>query len=147
MELTPYPQTINSLHTGHFTKQDLFLQTMLDRIGYKTFDYALPQPWLNAFDRHCKEHCTNVTYDLIRSTCVWGYGQDKSGPVTACFEVMVAYWMWQCKDSGGEMPRTALDAKRHIDAAEIVKEIKQLERKLAQLTETNWACYGDSQVR
>lgn len=138
MELTQYPQTTNSLHTGHFTKQDLFSEAMLCRMGYNAFDYALPQPWLNAFQEYCKEHCMGVTYDLVRSTCVWAYGQDKQGPVTACYEVMMAYGMWQCHVNGGEMPKAAAEAKRELTRIEVVKQIKELERKLAQLTRTDW---------
>ncbi len=138
MELTPYPQTINSLHTGHFTKQDLFSQTMLDQMGYKTFDYALPQGWLDSLHGYCEKHCMNVTYDLIRSTCVWGYGQDKSGPITACYEVMMAHGMCVCHANGGEVPKAAVDAKRELTRIEVVKQIKELERKLAQLTRTDW---------
>lgn len=146
MKLICYRYTLASLKTSNCTKLDLFPQDIMEGMGYRTYDYALPQQWLDEFADYCREHYTQVTYNLILSSCVWAYG-DTQGPVTCCYEVMVAFWMWQCSESGGEMPRTALDAKRHIDAAEIVKEIKQLERKLAQLTDTNWACYVDSQVR
>jgi len=58
----------------------------------KTFDYALPQDWLNDFSDWCKCHPMRsfvVTYDAISSTTVWIYPE--SMPATCCSEVYYTY--------------------------------------------------------
>jgi|TARA_R110002096_G_scaffold321278_4_gene515373 hypothetical protein len=69
-----------------------------------TFDYALPQNWLNDFADFCIESDSVVSYDLIRSTTVWEYpvmrpirflgSYSQSGPVTCCEEVYSAHEEW-----------------------------------------------------
>ena len=57
-----------------------------------TFDYALPQTWLDAFAVFCKVNHPLVTYDLIQSTTVWLYGNDTFAgrPLTVCSDVQIA---------------------------------------------------------
>ena len=57
-----------------------------------TFDFALPQDWLNDF----ASHCGNITYDNIISTTVWAYpdGMPCGQPMTCCKEVYLAYKRW-----------------------------------------------------
>ena len=63
-----------------------------------TFDYAMPQNWLNEFADFCIDRDSVVSYDLIRSTTVWAYpaiGSGlQSGPVTCCEEVYSAHKEW-----------------------------------------------------
>lgn len=58
-------------------------------------DYALPQGWLDGFAKWCADNDhEDVTYDLIRSTTVWGYDPEWGScgrPVTCCTEVERAY--------------------------------------------------------
>ncbi len=58
-------------------------------------DYALPQGWLNGFAEWCRDNgYDEVSYDLIRSTTVWGYAPEFGScgrPVTCCTEVERAY--------------------------------------------------------
>lgn len=54
-----------------------------------SFDFALPQQWLNDFAAWCTTHRRECTYDLIRSTCVWTYPENV--PMTACEQVYFAY--------------------------------------------------------
>ena len=59
-----------------------------------SFDYAMPQGWLNGFSDWCKTHCPEVTYDLIRSTTVWHYKPERDSmgrPCTCSLEVARAY--------------------------------------------------------
>lgn len=48
----------------------------------ETFDYALPQSWLNYFVQK-----TGLDYDLVRSTTVWLYQNNYIGPITVSAEV------------------------------------------------------------
>ena len=63
-----------------------------------TFDYAMPQNWLNGFADFCIDRDSVVSYDLIRSTTVWAYPATGSGvqvgPVTCCKEVYSAHKEW-----------------------------------------------------
>ena len=54
-----------------------------------TFDYALPQEWLDKFADWCIVNYPIVTYHLIRSTTVWAYtkGSLFGEPLTVCIEV------------------------------------------------------------
>jgi hypothetical protein len=72
--------TIEQIENIRMTKGDLFKE--LENIG-KTFDYALPQQWLNNFSKFAAWN--DLTYDLIRSTTVWIYPENK--PVSICSEV------------------------------------------------------------
>ena len=82
--------SLETLESMHVTKGELFK-------GVKcTFDYALPQDWLDDFSTFCKSTGDIVTYDLIRSTTVWAY--PKNGkyslyglPLIACTEVYNQY--------------------------------------------------------
>lgn len=68
----------------------------------ETFDYALPQNWLDEFSSWCSKQPKGavdfthvglgVDYDMIASTTVWSYPANaSSGPVTCCAEVLYAY--------------------------------------------------------
>ena len=67
----------------------------------KSFDFALPQEWLNEFAAWCQVNGRKeVTYDLIRSTTVWSYVNDKFAgrPLFKCKEVYFAYKAYKsCK--------------------------------------------------
>ncbi len=52
-----------------------------------SFDYALPQDWLNRFADFCAKENPVITYDLIRSTTVWIYSSLMGEAYTACIEV------------------------------------------------------------
>lgn len=58
-----------------------------------TFDYALPQDWLNDFAEWCNKYHPIITYHLIASTTVWAYpkGLFYGLPVSVCSEVHNAY--------------------------------------------------------
>lgn len=53
------------------------------------FDFALPQPWLDAFNRYCKEHRPEITYPLIQSTTCWDCNENR--PAFKVREVREAY--------------------------------------------------------
>ncbi len=57
------------------------------RLGLKVFDYALPQPWVNAFVQE-----TGLDYWLVLSTTFWSYDRTKyfGEPVSICEEVQTA---------------------------------------------------------
>jgi hypothetical protein len=78
--------TALQLESLHVSKDELFKDTK------ETFDYALPQTWLDAFWAFCKERALPVTYDLITSSTVWLYpkGNYFGMPLTACTEVKQA---------------------------------------------------------
>lgn len=65
----------------HASKGDLFADLC------ETFDYALPQRWLNDMTDFCEAEGNEVTYDMIRSTTVWVYGKTETGPRSCCTEV------------------------------------------------------------
>ena len=73
------------------TKADLFQDLVAEGV---TFDYALPQVWLNEFSDWCRRHYPSVTYGLILTTTVWGYGEKRQGPIFRCREVFEAYSRW-----------------------------------------------------
>lgn len=86
------PKTIDELIAAAVTKGDVFKDLGM------TYDYAVPQPWLDAFADWCKycpmTNITRVTYSLILSTTVWVYppiGKGQCGPMTCCSEVL---WAW-----------------------------------------------------
>ena len=64
-----------------------------------TFDYALPQQWLDEFADWCSDNgLENITYHLILGTTVWGYPETHRTfgcPVTCCCEVLEAMERWQ----------------------------------------------------
>ena len=89
--------TIDQLQALGINKGDAFCN-LIDG----SFDYALPQPWLDTFAAWCRGNTwhINVTYDLILSTTVWHYPAYPNtggcyskavGPVTCCEEVYMAY--------------------------------------------------------
>lgn len=49
-----------------------------------TFDYALPQDWLNWFVKE-----SGLDYHLVLGTTVWSYRERMQGPVSCCEEVQV----------------------------------------------------------
>lgn len=132
MQIIKYPETIKSLKLNRISKQDLFGRVNLEDSYCKSFDYALPQGWLDAFTEFCKQHFTQVTYDLIRGTCVWGYGRG-SGPITGCYEVMAAHGLWEADCNDGEIPQTAKQAQHELDRRACMDQIKSLQDKLRKM--------------
>ena len=85
--------TINQLQALEMGKGDSFAN-----LEGGSFDWALPQDWLNDFANWCKTSrlCKDVTYDMIRSTTVWHYpASGNSEPVTCCREVYLAYTQYE----------------------------------------------------
>lgn len=74
--------TINQIESMHLTKEDLFKDLTC------TFDYALPQNWLDHF---CAVNF-HLPYPLVLSTTVWVYPENK--PLSACLEVQQAILQW-----------------------------------------------------
>ena len=79
---------IEQLEDNPTSKEDLFKGMEV------TFDYSLPQIWLNLFSKWCAEYLPlsygagEITYDLIRSTSVMAYPKDDHARVvSACTEV------------------------------------------------------------
>jgi hypothetical protein len=56
-----------------------------DLMKVKTFDFALPQEWLDNFSNRHQCKLKGITYELIRSTTVWTYPESK--PLSLCTEV------------------------------------------------------------
>lgn len=82
--------TIPELQDLNPTKSELFEDLK------ECYDYALSQPWLDAFSEWCKTNFPDLTYHLILSTTVTGYDNDNWGElITRCTEVFDAYEMWQ----------------------------------------------------
>ena len=77
--------SIQTLESMSVSKRDLFASVK------STFDYALPQDWLNDFSKHCKDCNPDITYDLIASTTVWIYDLCFGRPLFACTDVKKAY--------------------------------------------------------
>jgi len=91
--------TLKQLQSLEMSKEECF-----ENVIGGSFDYALPQQWLNEFADWCKANsqklhkdksgCSRVTYDVIASTTVWHYPpytEGNSGPLTCCAEVYYAY--------------------------------------------------------
>lgn len=78
--------SISELESMNVSKGEIFKE--LTNEG-TTFDYALPQNWLDELANYCKKYIPTVTYNMILSTVVWGYGEgDYFGhPITCCKEV------------------------------------------------------------
>lgn len=82
--------TIPELEEINPTKQELFQELE------ESFDFALPQQWLNEFAKWCEVNFVDVSYKLIRMTTVMGYGESSFGQlVTRCTEVFDAHELWQ----------------------------------------------------
>jgi len=59
-----------------------------------TFDYAVPQPWLDDFSDWCKLNHPELDYHTILFSVVWGYPKNKFWgglPIFFCKEVLNAY--------------------------------------------------------
>lgn len=72
------------------TKADIFNDDVMKKLGLMgSFDFALPQSWLNDFAHWCRswDKWNDIDYDLIRSTTVW----TDEEMITCCVEVMQAY--------------------------------------------------------
>lgn len=93
--MTIYPtKTLKQLQASRVTKGEMFEALKEQRV---TFDYALPQTWLDEIAKFAKSISKTVTYDLIVSTTVWYYrqGGDAFGnALTGCAEVktMIDYY-------------------------------------------------------
>lgn len=74
--------SINTLYSMNVTKEDLF-----KGLGF-TFDYALPQPWLDELVARPGA----PSYRTVLSTTVWAYppGLFMGKPLTVCTEVQSA---------------------------------------------------------
>jgi len=76
--------------------------------GYEeSFDWALPQPWLDKFAEWCELSDANcikeVTYRTILSTTVWSYKKERDvfgRPTTCCREVAQAYLDFEVENLG-----------------------------------------------
>ena len=87
---THNPLTIKELNAKCMSKMDAFKD--LDC----TFDFALPQGWLNEFADWCEKHAPEVSYHLILSSTVWAYPSGGfGGPITCCSEVKSAFDHWE----------------------------------------------------
>jgi len=75
--------TVSELSTARLSKSELF--TNFTKVAGITFDYALPQQWLNAITAFCSEsqEFKGVSYSLISGTCVWTF----DGIISRCVEV------------------------------------------------------------
>lgn len=96
--------TAKELLNTSYTKGKLFQGA--DKEG--SFDYALPQGWLDDFANWCGVNAPHVTYHLIMSTTVWLYPKNGThGPMTACREVGNAYVTYLTKGGYGDQDRSA----------------------------------------
>jgi hypothetical protein len=77
----PKTYSINELEKMKVSKGELFA----DYGKAKSFDFALPQVWLNSFANYCKQGQRELSYHLILSTTVWVYPESK--PISLCTEV------------------------------------------------------------
>jgi hypothetical protein len=77
----PETYTIEELEKMRISKDKLFKNLM----KVKTFDFALPQEWLDNFSNRHQCKLKGITYELIRSTTVWVYPESK--PLSLCTEV------------------------------------------------------------
>lgn len=78
--------SISDLNSLEITKNDIF------EFCDFTFDYALPQIWLNSFSNWCKKYHEEITYDLIASTTIFAKSKDGVwNPIFGCTEVMWVY--------------------------------------------------------
>ena len=78
--------TYAELKKMHCSKEQLSKYVGLKNI---TFDYAMPQQWLNMIADDNKDS-EFITYDLIRSTTFWVYEYGHGHPVSGCTEVTEA---------------------------------------------------------
>ena len=78
---TPHKETWDDLCKMNVTKEHIFKGLEF------TFDYALPQTWLNMLVNQ-----TGIDYNVVISTTVWGYPPKflMGIPITACVEVQQA---------------------------------------------------------
>jgi len=83
--------TLETLESMQVSKGKLF-ESVKD-----TFDYSLPQDWLNDFSQYCNLHQSiksiENAYHIILSTTVWVYPKNNyfGKPLFACTEVKKAY--------------------------------------------------------
>ena len=73
--------TWRTLCNGRYSKGELFADCV------QTFDYALPQRWLQDFADWCESEGNGVDYHMIRATTVWVYAKFDSYPMSVCTEV------------------------------------------------------------
>ena len=52
---------------------------------YDSFDFALPQDWINWFCKH-----TGLKYEIVRFSTIWVYDRGRSFPESFCKEVQRA---------------------------------------------------------
>jgi len=55
---------------------------LAELLGLKTFDYALPQQWLNDFSKYSR-----FNYNFILATTFWNYDFIMGYPISACTEI------------------------------------------------------------
>lgn len=88
-----------------------------------TFDYTLPQWWLDKFAKYCIEQAEEneydilVTYDLIASSTVWYYPpsgrlQFSGMPVFGCIEVETAYRKYEKSENDAYSRRVIEKSKK-----------------------------------
>lgn len=82
-------KTFDQIRKLHSTKSELFENLK------STFDYSLPQNWLDSFANWCKENNHDTGYYKIMGTTVWAYSDQYRGPVTCCSEVYDSWLLWE----------------------------------------------------
>ena len=82
MYYLPHQESLETLTNMSISKSEIFKDMNI------SFDYTLPQGWLNRIARLPGA----PSYDVILSTTVWAYppGQFMGIPITACIEVQQA---------------------------------------------------------
>lgn len=76
-------KTLKELYEGKVSKSELFEDSKF------TFDYSLPQGWLDEFSDWCKKFVPDINYTIILSTTIWAYTEKNyfGFPVFGCLEV------------------------------------------------------------
>lgn len=82
--------TIEELKEKRMSKEEMF------KNGNFSFDYSLPQDWLNEFSDWCKKFKSELTYDIILSTTIWAFTPTNfyGFPVFGCLEVYEEYLVY-----------------------------------------------------
>lgn len=79
---------LKELIENPMSKEELFRDSTF------SFDYSLPQDWLNEFSLWCKTfNIPEMSYDVILSTTIWAFTEKNyyGFPVFGCLEVYEAY--------------------------------------------------------
>ena len=63
-------------------KLDCSKERLAKLLKLKTFDYALPQDWLNDFHKY-----SSFNYNFILHTTFWCYNSVFGKPISACIQI------------------------------------------------------------